>query len=312
MDRFYDKVGASAKLEEIAAARRKALTSRKDAVIVHLADIELQDVKVQQLIQGRRNWRLCIPDEDGEVNDELVVRLQGIMFKNGLVPRNVQACAANKAHLLTQHIEICGLDTATFTDSVAKLHTVHERFAQQLAGVEVAPIVDRDVVSTDKFVASNRIFSLKSDVPNEQDNMFEDGVDAAGLLKKIQPTDFIHAPENIVKYFRARAKAEGGTSYLPFYPGGFQVGDIVELQVSFVAMATAKSKVKITTRLQAVTLLDSEYSMEASLARSAAALNNPINAAIRRKVGYFLEDEEEAEHKAKRARTGSPEEGLSS
>ncbi|KAJ7016596.1 hypothetical protein C8F04DRAFT_1280984 [Mycena alexandri] len=299
MDRFYDKINASVKLEELASARRNALKARNSKCTVHLADIELQDVDVRMLVQGKKTWRLCVPDEEGDVNDEVVVRMQGILTKNNLVPRNVQTCAPNRAQFLTQHVEVCGLDTSTFTDSMARLESIKERFAQQLAGLEVAPMVEPTEV--DKFVASNRVFSLKTDVPCEQDNFFEDGVDSAGLLHKLKRSELIHAPENIVKYFRKKTVDEMNIVYAPFYPGGFQIGDLVELQVSFVAISVNKSIVKITTRLQAVTLLDNKFSQEASIARAVAALRQ-TNVAMRRKVGYFAEDEEE-DRKFKKQRT---------
>jgi hypothetical protein len=42
-------------------------------------------------------------------------------------------------------------------------------------------------------------------------------------------------------------------------PGAFKVGDIVEIQVSFVGVFTAQNEVKVTSRLQAVTLLDTTF-----------------------------------------------------
>jgi hypothetical protein len=46
--------------------------------------------------------------------------------------------------------------------------------------------------------------------------------------------------------------------YQEFIPGGFRIGDIVEMQVCFVGV-TVKNTVKITTRLQALTLLDNSF-----------------------------------------------------
>ncbi|KAJ7077790.1 hypothetical protein C8R44DRAFT_654912, partial [Mycena epipterygia] len=48
--------------------------------------------------------------------------------------------------------------------------------------------------------------------------------------------------------------------YLEFVPGGFKIGDIVELQISFVTIPAAMNRVKATIRLQAVTLLSNKYS----------------------------------------------------
>ncbi|KAJ7027191.1 hypothetical protein C8F04DRAFT_1267335 [Mycena alexandri] len=306
MDLHYDKDAAGNRLEEIAKLSRASLAARNLKSIVHMADINLIDVDVRETNAGRKNWRLCIVEEDDELNDELVIRVQGILTKNNLVPRNVQSCAPNKAQYLSQHIEICGAATSTFTESMANLQAVADRFEHQLAGIEIAPMQEVARAPDDIFVASNRIFTLKSDVPAEQDNFFQDGVDSAGLLHKLKRRDYIHAPENIVKYYRKKNSTNAGMAYVQFYPGGFQIGDIVELQVSFVAVATGRGKAKITTRLHAVTLLDSKYSNDAATSRSASALRQLSNPAIRKKVGYSAEDEEDA-RKVKKARTETPD-----
>ncbi|KAJ7767246.1 hypothetical protein B0H16DRAFT_354193 [Mycena metata] len=305
MDIHYNADAASQTLEVLANASRTALAARNLKSIVHLADLELLDVDVRETNAGRRFWRLCVEEEDN-LNDELVVRVQGIMTKNNLVPRNVQSCSPAKAQYLSQQIEIRGAGSQTFIAAMAKLQAVADRFDQQLAGVEVAPFSDGVGDSNYTFVASNRVFTLKSDVPTEQDNFFQDGVDSAGLLHKLKRKDFIHAPDNIVKYYRKHTPSGVGMAYLQFYPGGFQVGDIVELQVSFVAVSSFRGKVKITTRLQAVTLLHSKWTEDATISRSAAAMRQISNPAIRKKVGYFEEDEEDA-RKVKKSRMDSPE-----
>jgi hypothetical protein len=43
-----------------------------------------------ELTEGRKNWRLCLKEEDEEVSDEVIIRIQGILLKNNLVPKNVR------------------------------------------------------------------------------------------------------------------------------------------------------------------------------------------------------------------------------
>lgn len=52
------------------------------------------------------------------------------------------------------------------------------------------------------FSASNRIFTLKSDAPTEQDNQFHIGVDPMRYLSRLKGGLLIHAPDNIVSYFK--------------------------------------------------------------------------------------------------------------
>ncbi|KAJ7270156.1 hypothetical protein B0H12DRAFT_1067550 [Mycena haematopus] len=303
MDTFYNKAEAvniliGEALEIIASTKRDALLNRKDRSVMHLADIDLAS--------------LCEGATDNDVKTEIVLRVQGILTKNNLVPQGVDSCLPAKAQYLSQHAEICGLDTSTFNDSVAKLEAINNVFAQHLMCAKFIPIAGVTGTSPFTMAASNRVFTWRSDLAaTEQDNEFQNGVDPFRLLAKLKTVDLIHAPENIVKYFRRVAISDEPRKYEynEFIPGGFIVGDIVEMQVCFVAMASGKSAVKITTRLQALTLLTNEYSKEAAVARHQATLSQTRSTAIRRKVGYYQEDEED-ERKLKKRRTEDHDQGM--
>ncbi|KAF7326541.1 hypothetical protein MVEN_02607200 [Mycena venus] len=167
-------------------------------------------------------------------------------------------CKTSKAIFLSQHIEISGLRTETFEDCMRKLTYVREKFGQQVAGVPMANLIVREGSNGSCFSATNHIFSRRSDVPTEQDNEFQDGVDSIGRLAKLKGTELIHAPENIVKYYRV-SKDNRREHYAKEIPGAFKAGDIVEAQVAFVAIMS-HGIMKVTNRLQALTLVDDCYS----------------------------------------------------
>ncbi|KAJ7615628.1 hypothetical protein DFH06DRAFT_1343596 [Mycena polygramma] len=309
MDSFYDKDSASQKLEEMAADRREALRDRGNRSILHMADLNVDEMRTEEMSEGRKNWRLCVKERDDEVSDEVVVRIQGILIKNNLVPKNVRSCPSHRAPFLTQSAEITGLNTETFVASLGMLPSVQGIFGDHLAGVEIINTTVNHSAMGDSLCASNRIFTYRQDLPTEQDNRFQDGVDPLGHLAKLKTDELIHAPENIVKYYaRVYNDRQKEFVYETYVPGGFNTGDIVELQLSFVALTSGQSKVKLTSRLQALTLLDGRYSKEATMSRRKAMAMPVANPAVRRRVGYFKEDEE-FERKHKRARVGSQEGG---
>ncbi|KAJ6581758.1 hypothetical protein B0H19DRAFT_1061274 [Mycena capillaripes] len=290
-------------LEELATLSKENLKNRGHESLQHLADPNLDGVFVTLSGHQTKNWRLCSNLNDDEVVDEVVFRLQGIVTKNELVPRNGNKCSARKAIFLNQHVEICGVKTATFEACVRMLQSIHQKFFQQIAGVPIATMVAREGPDGPYFAASNRLFTSRSDVPNEQDNVFEDGVDSVGQLAKLKGTELIHAPDNIVKYYRISKSSKLAGKYLKEIPGAFKVGDLVEMQVSFVAIISNKM-IKVTNRLQALTLVDDSFSKTASIERFA---DNPTPAprvGVRRRVGYFQEDEEEARAQKKRKSDG--------
>ncbi|KAJ7448104.1 hypothetical protein FB451DRAFT_979998, partial [Mycena latifolia] len=140
--------------------------------------------------QQRKDWRLCLSSAEDDVSDEVVVRIQGILTKNNLVPRNAQ----------TRHAEICGMGTRTFEESLNQIPAVVDIFEQHLAGAELGSIAEADSAGGRLFVASNRLFTIRSDAPTEQDNRFQSGVDPLNILQKLKSNQLIHAPENIVRF----------------------------------------------------------------------------------------------------------------
>ncbi|KAJ7697472.1 hypothetical protein B0H17DRAFT_1130439 [Mycena rosella] len=216
-----------------------------------------------------KNWRLCLAEDDGGVSDEMIARLQGAVTQNGLVPENAHTCGQRKAMFLSQQIEISGLGTATFEKAITMLPVISDRFEQHLSGADMRSGVAPDSHAGNTFRASSRLFTARY-------------------------------------YKRVEHKGSSTVSYEETVPGAFKTGDLIELQVSFVAIKAAANKVKITTRLQAITLLSNEYSKSASQGRIAARATVANNVSVRRRVGYFQEDDK-AERKVKRRRVDMEE-----
>ncbi|KAJ7108106.1 hypothetical protein C8R44DRAFT_636894, partial [Mycena epipterygia] len=207
-----------------------------------------------------KSWRICAgTDEDG-ISEEVVFRLQGVLTKNNLVPKNVQACPQHKAIHLTQHAEICGMETEAFNQSINSIGAIKDLFEEHLPGAVVWSLETEEGHAGTLFSASNRVFTYRADDPTEQDTGFQSGVDPMHILNRLKGKDLIHAPENIVQYFkRAEVLSDDKPAYVTTVPGRFKIGDIVEMQLSFVALTSLHKKVKVTARLQALTLLSSKH-----------------------------------------------------
>ena len=91
--------------------------------------------------------------------------------------------------------------TATFSECLANISSIQERFDKHLPGAQI--INDTIVCSVfgKTIQASNQLFTAPEDAPTEQDNHFQTGVDPLGHLAVLKRRDLIHAPDNIVKYF---------------------------------------------------------------------------------------------------------------
>ncbi|KAJ7255609.1 hypothetical protein C8J57DRAFT_1473160 [Mycena rebaudengoi] len=221
------------RLEDLSKERRTALMVRNNPEKQHLADVDTHTLYVGETGTQQKNWRLCLGQGEDGVLDEVVVRLQGVLTKNNLVPKNAVAVSMSS--------------TAETTSTFGK-----------------------------SFSASNRLFTSKTEAPTEQDNDFQYGVDPIGTLHRLKGADLIHAPDNI---------SSSAISYEETIPGMFKVGDIVEMQISFVAILSAQKTVKINNRLQALTLLDRKFTKKAGEDRAFSESNRQTTSkAVRRKT----------------------------
>jgi hypothetical protein len=117
---------------------------------------------------------------------------------------------SRKKAYVSQYIEICGLDSATFRSAMTKTEEINQRFAEHFSTTNVVDLIRPPCSFGLAFSCSNRFFTLRTDAPTEQDNVFLEGVDPIGVLEKMKTRDLIHAPENMVKYFKCFPNADDG------------------------------------------------------------------------------------------------------
>jgi hypothetical protein len=132
----------------------------------------------------------------------------------------------------------------------------------------------------DIFAAATRLFTPKADAPNGRDIPFPPQMDPIGVLEQLKGSDLMHVKENqVVCMKRLRDTRTGYVRstrhvfnlltmtfyprdiiYVSASPANFRPGDIVELEVYFVAIQRRDKTTVMTTRLQSITLLDSNFS----------------------------------------------------
>ncbi|KAJ7171043.1 hypothetical protein C8R46DRAFT_1216643 [Mycena filopes] len=297
MDNNFDFTAMAAKLDALVGESQNALAARGKDELQHMGKINLDEITVTVTGNQIKTWHLCTEADDDGVTDEVIFRVQGVVTKNELVPKSIRGCKEERAVHLSQHIEICGLTSEPFNECVRNMTAVHQKFAQHLAGVQMHNQMPKQGTHGMYMSASNRFFTERSEAPNEQDNNFQPGVDTIGRLAKLKGADLIHAPDNIVKYFRLKGEdGRRGSRYVQTIPGAVKAGDIVELQLTFAAMLSHKL-LKISNRLQAVTILDDSFATQAAKLRSSLAVQHQAPIAVRKKTGYFQEDENEVKSK---------------
>ncbi|KAF8224322.1 hypothetical protein L208DRAFT_1075604, partial [Tricholoma matsutake] len=188
---------------------------------------------------------------------------------------------------LRQSVTIGGLGTELFNHAANASLEIHRLFDRAFAkgvleNLEVGN-VDRPAIIT-----SNRYLTPAKDVPGLQSTPFMVGVDSHGVLEEILSNKgkkaYTHTEDNKVFYYKSSKDADGGSIYFAQPPTThsdvntchnrfdqcrphiFHRGDIIEVQVSFVAVpirsgSPTKLRRKMLVVLRSITLLDPDLSM---------------------------------------------------
>ncbi|KAJ7197903.1 hypothetical protein C8J57DRAFT_1737544 [Mycena rebaudengoi] len=266
MDEHYHLKEAIARLAKLSSRRRAATEDRDDPSDRHLGAIDADTVAVHQTGETRKEWRLCGCEEGGTEPVEMTARVQGILVTSDL-RYNHRHSEFNRIYL-SQRVSISGYGTEDFADSMGKkeeLYGLFERYFPEgtMRNTNIAAPLKHDI-----FAAATRLFTPKADAPNGRDIPFPPQMDPIGVLEQLKGSDLMHVKENqVVCMKRLRDTRTGDIIYVSASPANFRPGDIVELEVYFVAIQRRDKTTVMTTRLQSITLLDSNFSKGAELRR---------------------------------------------
>jgi hypothetical protein len=175
--------------------------------------------------------------------------------------------------------------------------------------------------------ASNRYFTPKKDAQMAKELRFDEDVDPHGNLTRHLGTGHVHIEENSVSYYERVGSVNAGETryiiyilfcqantrkcrYVAVKPACVSVGDIVELQVSFIMVPLRDNRFKATMVLRSILVLDRTYTQVKSflltiryylttfaICKKAAAKrfaqlrthkSKPVEN-LKRRVGYFEE-----------------------
>ncbi|KAF9455855.1 hypothetical protein BDZ94DRAFT_1315752 [Collybia nuda] len=174
---------------------------------------------------------------------------------------------------------------------------VHTTFAQIFPEDKLEPWQPNKYHKHPAFEFGNHYFTHRNNATREEIIPFKDSIDPHHLLKNSMGNDYIRIQENNVEYFECYNGVDG-SKYKNVNPVIFRIGDIVEVQFSFIAISIRGGAYKILNVLRALTLLDSKPRIEAEI-RHSQATHHPIRTItlkMKRQVGY-LDDEEEGAQK---------------
>ncbi|KAM6489121.1 hypothetical protein JOM56_010309 [Amanita muscaria] len=302
MNPSYDLKEAASRLEELAGERSKN----------SLAGIQLSRCtktpdwpSAYKIMQTNLLWRLIFAGK--EVNslaaseiDEAIIHIQGIIWRHDLPPFQNQSV---RTKYLRQSVSLTGLGTPTFETAMKGVLDIYALFSGYVSHNKLKSCSTCDNYGEhSSFESSNRYFTTTKDAPASDKQMpFTSEVDPHGILSGLANYVYLHCESNVVQYFERKVSPTGEARYTHIPPVRFQVGDIVEAQVSLMLVPIRGDQYQMVSVLRGLTLLDNSFTQKAFAAQAASAvllIKTPAQVTVKRKVGYA-----EEEHASKRGRT---------
>ncbi|KAF8327492.1 hypothetical protein F5887DRAFT_1077138 [Amanita rubescens] len=242
-------------------------------------------------------------DQDSAMNhmNEVVAHVQGIIWRHDLPPFRNQAIErnANKAKYLRQGVSLTGLGTPTFDAALSGILDVYSLFSRHVPRDKLKPCSCIDAYGEFTSIeSSNRYFtSIKDCGLTEKHITFSSEIDPYGILTSFENSSYIHSDNNIVEYFERTILDDGEKKYMKISPVRFQIGDIVEVQMTFTLVPVFGNEYKMVSILRSMTMLDSLFSQKAFASKAASKLLMNLKptgnmCVVKRRTGY--DDEERA------------------
>ncbi|KAF8902952.1 hypothetical protein CPB84DRAFT_1746455 [Gymnopilus junonius] len=154
----------------------------------------------------------------------------------------------------------------------------------------------------------NRYFTPRKQAQEAEEFTLGCDIDPKDILKKATGNHLVHIEDNIVQYYEMVKR------FIPAKLIKFQVGDIVEAQVSIILIPQCESKFKSTMVLQSLTIMDGTFTQDAAkmqlqLQKSAIA-NISMGPTLKCSVGYADEEFGITKHKFSRLRVDEDEDDV--
>ncbi|KAF9465631.1 hypothetical protein BDZ94DRAFT_1306973 [Collybia nuda] len=237
-------------------------------------------------------WRLLRGiNEDQE---ELVFTIRGVIIAKDLPPvLQRPRLSAGRYKYLRQSLTISGLGTTKFDQALAAATEIYGAFDRTFPDGQLESWSASGFISPGDFSAldaSNRYMIPRRDVPKAQHQPFPPHVDPKRILEEMAiGSEHVHTEENSVFYFTSHLVGPGKRTFVDAPPQTFRIGDIVEVQVSFVAVPLKGDQYKMLTILHSIALLDGSFGQSASMIKKAQQTTQVIPKIlvnVKRRIGY--------------------------
>ncbi|KAL4255724.1 hypothetical protein AB1N83_012392 [Pleurotus pulmonarius] len=278
MDSFYNKETAAKVLDDVIAARTRS-SSSPQMYSMDMEAVAKFGLSIGKEMDGVASKLIQQNEHTGET-EEATVALQGIISAVRVPPfeiKNRRSDEGKRLPHIRQSLTITGLGSNAFKQIVTNFRHTYSMFSRYTPNAKLISVpefigkderLSDDTSKNTTITASNRFFTPVKQAEGFRIVDIGGEIDPRGILENVDKKKWVHTEDNEVAYYVLGTGDDEG-SYKPTTSIIFQVGDIVELQVSLICIPT-KGDYTVKVVLRSVVLLNGELTTEATTARTLA------------------------------------------
>ncbi|TFK73100.1 hypothetical protein BDN72DRAFT_762188, partial [Pluteus cervinus] len=208
------------------------------------------------------SWRLISSDASGDT-EEGVFSLQGAIVGLELPPILERPGVSTKAiPFLRQQVTLSGLGLPQFEKALDLSGDAYNKFRRYFPEKQLLPWFCPPCASSSgrTISFSNRYFTRRNEAPTLKAIPFSIPVDPKRILTNLVNGTIFHAEDNEVNYYERYKEEDNSLKHVPLFPQNFRIGDLVDVQFSFVAYSMRTEQYIMKPMLYSITLIDKKYS----------------------------------------------------
>ena len=173
---------------------------------------------------GKRSWKLGIQESEESENEEVILRVQGIVCNRELPPiRNpfkvyvlisessetysYYSRLPNRRLYLRQSMMLTGLSSPKFNDAIQSIHAIEDIYRRQAVEGNMEAWIPSSFQGHPSIDVSNRYFTPRQHALQDRHISFSQAVDPDNILSEAMGEEFVHTEDNEVEYYEARKEA---------------------------------------------------------------------------------------------------------
>ncbi|TFK48422.1 hypothetical protein OE88DRAFT_1647017 [Heliocybe sulcata] len=172
----------------------------------------------------------------------------------------------HKKQYLKQSVQLTGLSTETWESVTEGISIIHRHMSRSFKDGMMLPWMHSEYQGYTCMDIPCRYFTAQRHLDPSSGIAFDKQVDPRGVLTRLQDDTWFHTADNVVNYYSVTEIGDQNAMYTRVNPAIFRIGDIVEVELAFMAIPTGDS-CKLGLLLRAVALLDCSLS-DAAAAQS--------------------------------------------